>query len=104
MINYYIKRGNKVKGPFMLDDLKYQRIDGSTLVREEEDGVWGPVSEHEDLAFLIQIQTNYKSSQHNERRHTVGPKKPGRVPLIISVIIFLAVLSAGLVMFVFMDQ
>jgi len=52
MNNYFLKDGTREKGPFLVDDLKYQRIRPDTLVKID-DGKWQPISEVRDLRFLL---------------------------------------------------
>jgi len=54
MKNYYLKNGSRENGPFMLDDLKYQRISPTTLVRVDG-GTWMPITQVQDLKFLLDL-------------------------------------------------
>ena len=44
MKEYYLKIGNQINGPFLLDDLKYQDIQPNTLVRIDKNGDWKHIS------------------------------------------------------------
>ncbi|MBK9191477.1 MAG: hypothetical protein IPM77_08140 [Crocinitomicaceae bacterium] len=54
MKNYYLKNGSRETGPFMLDDLKYQRISAETMVKIDQ-GAWTYLSDHADLKFLLEL-------------------------------------------------
>ena len=52
MKNYYLKNGEKVTGPFVLDDLKYQRITSNTLVSIDQ-GPWQEITTLNDLKPIV---------------------------------------------------
>ena len=52
MKQYYLKDGSRETGPYLIDDLKYQRIRPNTLVKVDN-GKWQPISEVNDLLFLL---------------------------------------------------
>ena len=55
MKQYFLKNGTRESGPYLLDDLKYQRIKPDTLIKEEN-GEWHPISANRDLRFLLNGQ------------------------------------------------
>src|SRR5688500_7039350 len=94
MLKYYLKDGSREKGPFVLDDLKYQRIRPDTLVKVD-DGDWKPVSAVDDLRFLLQLN-NHK---HNSEPTEVEAAARKRVAVTIAVAILIA--AMGMAMFFF---
>ena len=52
MKQYYLKDGTRERGPYLIDDLKYQRVKPSTLVKIDN-GNWQPISQVTDLLFLL---------------------------------------------------
>ncbi len=68
MIEYFIKRGNHIKGPYLLDDLKNLKVDRHTYIRMDEDPEWQLLSESDDLKFLLQIQGKY-AEDYDEPTH-----------------------------------
>ncbi|MBK7130345.1 MAG: hypothetical protein IPH66_13425 [Crocinitomicaceae bacterium] len=54
MKKYYLKNGEKVTGPFMLDDLKYQRISSTTLVSVDQ-GPWQEITSVDDLKSILEF-------------------------------------------------
>lgn len=52
MKQYYLKDGSRETGPYLIDDLKYQRIRPDTLVKIDN-GKWQPISHVSDLLFLL---------------------------------------------------
>ncbi len=97
MREYYLKNNGRIKGPFMLDDLKHQNINSSTLVKTEKDGEWVSIEEDGDLHFLVKVKSNYRITEHNERRHSVS-KKPKSLIMIVALILMLLI---GLGMYFF---
>ena len=90
MKEYYLKTENRVLGPFLLDDLKYQKIRPNTEVRTNETNHWTLIKDDPDLNFLLRIQSGYSYSGHNEanpQHREKSAKKPSI--LIIAILIFL---------------
>lgn len=54
MKKYFLKNGTRESGPYLIDDLKYQRINADTQVKEEG-GNWQLVSQNRDLRFLLEM-------------------------------------------------
>ena len=98
MREYYLKNNGRIKGPFMLDDLKHQDIKPTTLVKTEKDGQWIPIQEDGDLHFLVKIKSNYRITEHNERRHD----SPGRPRSLLIILIMAFLLALGVAVFIFL--
>ena len=103
MKEYYLKTGKRVKGPYLLDDLKYLSIDPNTLVRVDKDGQWAPISEDEDLSFLLKVQSNYGITEHNERNHSSTARQQKRPKSFIILAILILLLGMGVSIFVFLS-
>ena len=73
MKNYYLKNGEKVTGPFVLDDLKYQRITSNTLVSIDQ-GPWQEITTLNDLKPILEfagVNTTTKVSSTKQTKNTV---------------------------------
>lgn len=101
MKEYYLKERGRERGPYMLDDLKYQNINPKTLVKIEKNGQWIPISEENDLSFLLKVNTDYAITDHNEigNAHEIRTKNP-KAFIIIAVLLLL--LGMGFAIFVFL--
>lgn len=109
MKNYFLKNGTRESGPYMLDDLKYQRINPDTLVKEEG-GSWQPVSQNRDLRFLLQMgegSNSYSDSGGNMKKQQKNPGSDRPAPdeakarMMVLVAIAVAFAVAGLAMSLF---
>ena len=89
MKEYYLKIGNQINGPFLLDDLKYQDIQPNTLVRIDKNGDWKHISKDGDLAFLVKINSDYKITEHNERIHKNRTKKTSTSKIVLFIVLLL---------------
>ena len=72
MKQYYLKDGTKERGPFLIDDLKYQRLRPDTLVKIDN-GKWQPISYVDDLTFLLKESggaNTYSSEKTTAQTHT----------------------------------
>jgi len=110
MKQYYLKDGTKESGPYLIDDLKYQRIRPDTLVKIEN-GKWQPISQVEDLLFLLKVnngQNTYSSAtttqptNTNERNEPINVQQQAkkRAVIVIALAIALSVLGmAGALFF-----
>lgn len=105
MKKYYLKDGSREQGPFMLDDLKYQRIRSSTLVKID-DGDWQPISEVDDLNFLLKLQKdNTYSSSPTEKRsakpaNTVSTAETPKKKLVfVAIAAMLAIMGMAFALF-----
>lgn len=113
MKKYYLKTGNRERGPYILDDLKYQRISPDTLVKIDE-GMWKPISEESDLRFLLQHGHSGKdsyssansdhqqnsSSIHQSFKSNKSDVKPN-VKMVIVLALAAAIFAMGLAIFIF---
>jgi hypothetical protein len=104
MLKYYLKDGSREKGPFMLDDLKYQRIRPNTLVKLDG-GEWKPIAEVHDLAFLLKLDDHTHSSasfakpdQHEPYGNPEQQAKK-RAAIVIAVAVFFVILGAAFAVF-----
>jgi len=103
MKKYYLKDGNRETGPFMLDDLKYQRIRPSTLVKIN-DGEWQLISEVDDLKFLLKLRKDNTYSNATEKqtvsKNTPQENAPNKRVLIVAAVGFIiAALGAAMALF-----
>ena len=106
MLQYYLKDGVREKGPFVLDDLKYQRIRPTTLVKIDN-GDWKPIKDVPDLSFLIKLDDHsHGSSSYAKADHhpsygdpAAAAKKRARIAVVIG--IALALMAMGMSMFLF---
>jgi len=111
MKQYFLKDGTKERGPYLIDDLKYQRILPDTLVKVEN-GKWQPISQVEDLLFLLKVsngQNTYSSATTSQQTNTNERNQPinlqeqakKRAVAVIAIAIAVAVLGmAGALFFV----
>jgi len=110
MNKYFLKDGTREKGPFLLDDLKYQRIKSDTLIKIDN-GKWQPISQVDDLLFLLKANdgTNtYSSATTTKQSNANAQNEPAyirqqakkRVATVIAITIAMAVLGmAGALFF-----
>ena len=61
MKEYYLKIGNRIKGSYLLDDLKYLNIHPDTLVRVDKEFSW-----------RMQIDTDEANAAGIDEEHNVG--------------------------------
>lgn len=94
MKQYYLKNGNKISGPFLLDDLKYQRINQSTQIRID-DGPWQSMADNKDFNFLNQNIEDDFENKSNEHASAVDANQSNQK--VNSKIILMVVIAAGLV-------
>lgn len=102
MRNYYLKDGNSIRGPYLLDDLKYQRVRPDTLVKIDQEGEWEPLAKHSDLSFLLQVQDPDPSLDKNlgsdfQKQGQAGGAR--KMALIVGLLVML--MSLGIALFVF---
>ena len=98
MLKYYLKDGSREKGPFMLDDLKYQRIRPTTLVKIDS-GEWKPVAETPDLSFLLKLDdhshssASYAKPDHHSFQRSAPElaRKRARIAIAVAAMIALAI-------------
>jgi hypothetical protein len=103
MLKYYLKDGSREKGPFVLDDLKYQRIRPTTQVKIDG-GQWRPIAEVPDLAFLLRLgdHTHSSASFAKPDQHipygdpAAEAKKRARMAVVIGIVILLLALGMSL--------
>ena len=108
MKQYYLKDGTREKGPYLIDDLKYQRIRPDTLVKVDN-GKWQPISHVNDLLFLLKDNdganayssaTTTAQTISNAQNELLSPqqqaKKRVMVAILIAVLIFVIGLGASL--------
>ena len=81
----------------MLDDLKYQRIQPSTLVKID-DGDWKPVSEVPDLSFLVDAGYAKPGGVMNVSGQTRVPisadeQARKRVTVMLAIVILIAIMG-----------
>ena len=103
MLKYYLKDGSREKGPFVLDDLKYQRIRPATLIKIDN-GEWKAIKDVPDLAFLMKLDdhTHSSASYAKPDNHTFqqsAPEAARRRARMIAVAIAIAILGMGMAMF-----
>ncbi|MBK6527502.1 MAG: hypothetical protein IPO32_02375 [Crocinitomicaceae bacterium] len=105
MKKYYLKNGTRESGPYLLDDLKYQRITSSSLVKVEN-GEWHPISQNSDLRFLLATSDGKGNSgssvfdNRNREDNSGNPTNPkSKLVLAIVVAIFFAAMGMGIVFF-----
>lgn len=94
MKKYYLKNGSKESGPFILDDLKYQRITENTLIRTDN-GDWVKVSTDHNFSFLLS-QGNDHTENANYSNQSVSPHEltsKKRIVLVMAIAIFTATLG-----------
>lgn len=93
MKKYFLKRGSRESGPFILDDLRYQRVDATTWYREEN-GTWQQLAQNAELCRYLGIKTSAKSTvlQQPALEIQATPK----TALIVAVIIGVLFLAGGL--------
>jgi hypothetical protein len=105
MKKYYLKNGTRESGPYLLDDLKYQRISSTSLVRVEN-GEWHLISQNSDLRFLLAISDGKGNSgssvfdNRNREDHSGNSTqaKP-KVAVALVVAIFLAAMGMAVAFF-----
>ncbi|MBL7898785.1 MAG: hypothetical protein JNJ99_09645 [Crocinitomicaceae bacterium] len=112
MKSYYLKNGSRETGPFMLDDLKYQRISADTMVKIDQ-GEWTYLSDNADLKFLLElsgisadakrsVQTDKSNKIHTAARagnqQTLSSVKT-RIIFIIAISVF--IMAAGMAFAIF---
>ncbi|MBI3134523.1 MAG: hypothetical protein HYZ14_07570 [Bacteroidetes bacterium] len=109
MKNYFLKNGTRESGPYMLDDLKYQRINADTQVKEEG-GPWQLVSQNRDLRFLLQMSegsNSYSDSGGSMKKQQNNPDSgrpeadQAKARMMVLVAIAVAFAVAGLAMSLF---
>jgi hypothetical protein len=104
MLHYYLKDGKREKGPFVIDDLKYQRIQPETLVKID-DGQWRPVSEVPDLAFLLRLDdhkhgtASFAKPDHHVHQGDPAQQARKRATIAIGIAILLAAMGLAGAMF-----
>lgn len=105
MKKYYLKNGTRESGPYLLDDLKYQRISSTSLVKVEN-GEWHPISQNSDLRFLLATSDgkgNSGSSVFDNRNREDNSGNPtqakSRLVVVIAIAIFFAVMGMGVAFF-----
>lgn len=105
MKKYFLKNGTRESGPYMLDDLKYQRINETTQVKED-DGPWKLISENRDLRFLLSMGEGANSYSHSggnssqQQQNNPGSDRPMQQQagsrIIVLIAIFIAFVVAGI--------
>lgn len=105
MKKYYLKNGTRESGPYLLDDLKYQRITSDSLVKVEN-GEWHPISQNSDLRFLLASSDGKTSSgssvfDNRNREDSNGNPEQGKskIVVVLAIAIFFAVMGMGIVFF-----
>ena len=105
MKKYFLKEGNRERGPFMLDDLKYQRISKSTFVKID-DGDWEPLIENADLRSLLDLKKDNFVADSPEKKSGIKTnvtKSPqANRKLVIGLAVFFLLISVGMAFYVFM--
>jgi len=98
MKQYYLKNGNKISGPFLLDDLKYQRINEHTQIRVD-DGPWQMIVQNSDFNFLTQkLDSEFDSASHIQLGKTDINQSPQTNKTVNSKIAFMVAIAAALVL------
>lgn len=112
MKQYYLKDGTRERGPYLIDDLKYQRLRHDTLVKVDN-GKWQPISEVTDLSFLLNDNDGanaYSSAKTTAQSHThlnsLTPEQQmkKRVTMTIALAIAMAILGMLGSLFFFMNS
>lgn len=109
MLKYYLKDGSREKGPFLLDDLKYQRIRPSTLVKIDN-GEWKPIREIPDLSFLLKLDdhshgsSSYAKPDEHAAYGNPAAQAKNRARIAIVIGVALALMAMGMSMFFFVNS
>lgn len=105
MKKYYLKNGTRESGPYLLDDLKYQRISSTSLVKVE-DGEWHPISQNHDLRFLLATSDGKGSAgssvfdNRNREDNSGNPTQTkSKFVVVIALALFFAAMGMGIVFF-----
>lgn len=106
MKQYYLKNGSRESGPYLLDDLKYQRISSSSLIKVD-DGNWEPITKNKDLRFLLESGEGNGSSgssvfdnrnRDSRDESTVSAENSKKI-IAVAIAIFLAVMGFSIAFF-----
>jgi hypothetical protein len=100
MKKYYLKNGTRESGPYLLDDLKYQRISSTSLVKIEN-GEWHPISQNTDLRFLLTAidgKSNAGSSvfDNRNREDSNGNSTPAKSKVAIALVVAIFFAAMGM--------
>jgi len=110
MKKYYLKNGTRESGPYMIDDLKYQRLAADTMVKEEG-GNWQLVSQNRDLRFLLTMSEGANSYTDSNGKKQDQQFNPGsatddvsvqakkRMALLIAVAVAMAIAGMAVSLF-----
>ncbi len=104
MKKYYLKNGSRESGPYLLDDLKYQRISSSSLVKVEN-GEWHPISQNHDLRFLLATSEGKGSAgssvfdNRNREDNSGNPTQTKSKFVVIAIALFFAAMGMGIAFF-----
>lgn len=104
MKKYFLKNGTRESGPYILDDLKYQRITSESLVKVEN-GEWHPISQNSDLRFLLANSDGKNSSgssvfdNRNREDNSGNPAQAKSKVLALVIAIFFAAMGMAIAFF-----
>lgn len=105
MKKYFLKDAGRERGPYMLDDLKYQRIRATTEVKID-DGDWHLVIDNPDLRSLLDLKKdNYVANSPAKKlaksQGAASPTQANR-KLVVGLAIFFLLISLGMALVVFL--
>lgn len=109
MKQYYLKNGTRESGPYLLDDLKYQRISSSSLVKVDN-GNWEPITQHKELRFLLASSDGKNGSGSSvvanpTRAQSIGTDADrAKAKSAVMIAIVLAIAVMGFAMFFFVNS
>jgi hypothetical protein len=104
MKNYYLRDGGREKGPFMLDDLKYQRIRKTTEVKID-DGDWHLVSDNSDLRSLLDLKEDNSvgkstaSASGTVPRNNAPQQVNKKLTLVIAIVMLMVSMGVAVAVF-----
>lgn len=109
MKQYYLKNGTRESGPYLLDDLKYQRISSASLVKVDG-GNWEPITHNKDLRFLLATSDGKNGSGSSvvanpTRAQSIGTdadKAKAKGAVLIAIVLVIA--AMGFAMFFFVNS